>query len=232
MTKAPYVCDWRGCGKSFKRSEHLNRHHLNHEPVKIFVCDQCPKTFVRSDLLFRHRDRHLKRAARLPYATNEKRSAYPRIRPARSRSLESQDEISICSKSSVASPVVASLPFHSSAPSLSNDSRHASPRRESAHASPTSKRKASDSSVPYRAGPEFLSVPSWTLGHYDVTRTLPLPVPSVHRRSSNTSCSMYSGLSRSESDSDICTLAPIRSQPQEALCPISLLLQVSARLDH
>ena len=32
------------------------------EPLKIFVCDQCPKTFVRSDLLFRHKDRHAKKA--------------------------------------------------------------------------------------------------------------------------------------------------------------------------
>ncbi|KAI8458148.1 hypothetical protein BY996DRAFT_280455 [Phakopsora pachyrhizi] len=62
-TEKKYACNWPGCDKSFSRPDHLSRHRLNHEPDKIYMCDQCPRTFVRADLLTRHLERHEKRAA-------------------------------------------------------------------------------------------------------------------------------------------------------------------------
>ncbi|GAA5961970.1 hypothetical protein JCM21900_001988 [Sporobolomyces salmonicolor] len=56
-----YACDHDGCGKSFSRPDHLNRHRLNHNPTQIFNCNRCSKTFVRMDLLTRHSERHDKR---------------------------------------------------------------------------------------------------------------------------------------------------------------------------
>lgn len=46
------------CEKSFVRPEHLYRHRLNHKPKRIYSCSSCPKTFVRRDLLNRHEKRH------------------------------------------------------------------------------------------------------------------------------------------------------------------------------
>ncbi|OBA22858.1 hypothetical protein METBIDRAFT_76021 [Metschnikowia bicuspidata var. bicuspidata NRRL YB-4993] len=58
------------CPKVFSRSDHLARHHLNHQPKQVYVCDftftsqtgvnrKCGKTFVRRDLRERHLRRHL-----------------------------------------------------------------------------------------------------------------------------------------------------------------------------
>ncbi|RDW68253.1 hypothetical protein BP5796_08910 [Coleophoma crateriformis] len=55
-----YACTEPGCPKSFVRSEHLSRHRLNHRPKRIYACPQCPKKFVRPDLYQRHKDRHEK----------------------------------------------------------------------------------------------------------------------------------------------------------------------------
>lgn len=57
------------CDKVFTRSDHLARHHLNHEPKELFECEaiiedyggnkrKCGKTFVRKDLKERHAKRH------------------------------------------------------------------------------------------------------------------------------------------------------------------------------
>ncbi|BFZ55591.1 hypothetical protein PYCC9005_002632 [Savitreella phatthalungensis] len=93
ISRASFECSWPGCGKTFKRSEHLNRHRLNHEPIKIFECDQCPKTFVRSDLLFRHKDRHAKRILKR-MAQPTRTPSYKHIQPARSeRSVSCDDDI-------------------------------------------------------------------------------------------------------------------------------------------
>ncbi|KIW10640.1 hypothetical protein PV08_11604 [Exophiala spinifera] len=53
-----HVCPVQGCGKTFKRPEHLSRHRLNHRPKKIYNCGTCHKDFVRLDLLQRHQRRH------------------------------------------------------------------------------------------------------------------------------------------------------------------------------
>lgn len=58
------------CDKIFTRSDHLARHHLNHAPKEVYVCDfiiedfqgvsrKCGKSFVRKDLKERHYKRHL-----------------------------------------------------------------------------------------------------------------------------------------------------------------------------
>lgn len=59
------------------------------EPVKIYHCESCPKTFVRSDLLFRHKDRHAKKTTR---RTSSSGSRYKSIRPARSDSTSSRED--------------------------------------------------------------------------------------------------------------------------------------------
>ncbi|KAH7033700.1 fungal-specific transcription factor domain-containing protein, partial [Microdochium trichocladiopsis] len=55
-----FACDWPGCDKIYSRSEHLQRHLLNHAPREIYACDEpgCDHKFVRSDLLARHKKRH------------------------------------------------------------------------------------------------------------------------------------------------------------------------------
>lgn len=55
-----FACDWPGCDKIYSRSEHLQRHILNHAPREIYACDEpgCDHKFVRSDLLARHKKRH------------------------------------------------------------------------------------------------------------------------------------------------------------------------------
>lgn len=58
------------CDKVFTRSDHLARHHLNHDPKEVFECRfiishfggekrKCGKQFVRKDLRDRHMKRHL-----------------------------------------------------------------------------------------------------------------------------------------------------------------------------
>ncbi|CEL11298.1 hypothetical protein ASPCAL14401 [Aspergillus calidoustus] len=59
-SKRSFACKEPGCGRSFLRQEHLQRHHLNHAPQEIFSCDLCPKSFVRQDLYRRHKSRHEK----------------------------------------------------------------------------------------------------------------------------------------------------------------------------
>lgn len=50
-----YTCKVPGCGKLFKRSEHLKRHirsiHTNEKP---YVCQVCLKQFSRHDNLNQH----------------------------------------------------------------------------------------------------------------------------------------------------------------------------------
>lgn len=55
-----FKCDYKDCGKSFTRAEHLARHKLNHNPTVIYECpwEDCSKSFVRSDLRERHVKRH------------------------------------------------------------------------------------------------------------------------------------------------------------------------------
>lgn len=45
-----FVCDNAGCGRSFTRAEHLQRHLLNHSTGE-HTCDRCRAHFKRRDLL-------------------------------------------------------------------------------------------------------------------------------------------------------------------------------------
>ncbi|KAI8919205.1 fungal-specific transcription factor domain-containing protein [Powellomyces hirtus] len=54
-----HVCDYPGCLKEFTRADHLARHQLNHTQATVHACKQCDRTFVRTDLLLRHSQRHL-----------------------------------------------------------------------------------------------------------------------------------------------------------------------------
>ncbi|KAL7764947.1 hypothetical protein ACKLNR_006092 [Fusarium oxysporum f. sp. zingiberi] len=52
-----FECTHPGCSKKFTRSEHLQRHALNHLPGGS-SCDICRAHFKRPDLLRRHMERH------------------------------------------------------------------------------------------------------------------------------------------------------------------------------
>ncbi|KAF2148167.1 hypothetical protein K461DRAFT_325084 [Myriangium duriaei CBS 260.36] len=52
-----HVCGEPGCGKSFTRSDHLQRHALNHSQGNS-TCPRCSVHFKRQDLLERHLERH------------------------------------------------------------------------------------------------------------------------------------------------------------------------------
>ncbi|RDW77699.1 hypothetical protein BP6252_05752 [Coleophoma cylindrospora] len=56
-TPKKYVCTFEGCTKAFTRSDHLQRHSLNHGPGKS-TCPRCSVHFNRPDLLDRHLARH------------------------------------------------------------------------------------------------------------------------------------------------------------------------------
>ncbi|KAJ1835483.1 hypothetical protein LPJ63_001103 [Coemansia sp. RSA 2711] len=51
-----YVCDWRSCGQSFDRIEHLNRHKRRHTGEKPYSClvSRCNKLFSRFDNMMQH----------------------------------------------------------------------------------------------------------------------------------------------------------------------------------
>ncbi|KAF1969886.1 hypothetical protein BU23DRAFT_538935 [Bimuria novae-zelandiae CBS 107.79] len=52
-----FICQNDGCGRSFTRAEHLQRHLLNHSTGE-FTCTRCRAHFKRRDLLDRHMARH------------------------------------------------------------------------------------------------------------------------------------------------------------------------------
>ncbi|KAF2133028.1 hypothetical protein P153DRAFT_178371 [Dothidotthia symphoricarpi CBS 119687] len=52
-----FVCSDAGCGRSFTRAEHLQRHLLNHSDGE-YTCGRCRAHFKRRDLLERHIFRH------------------------------------------------------------------------------------------------------------------------------------------------------------------------------
>ncbi|KAI0230417.1 hypothetical protein L0F63_000701 [Massospora cicadina] len=83
MLTRPYQCDHIGCGKMFKRSEHLKRHYRSiHTQDRPFMCQHpnCNKRFSRSDNLAQHMRIH--RSPNSPQDTNLPSSHQaPRGRP-------------------------------------------------------------------------------------------------------------------------------------------------------
>ncbi|RKF59641.1 putative krueppel c2h2-type zinc finger protein [Erysiphe neolycopersici] len=57
VVKKKFACSFSGCGKCFSRSEHLQRHALNHKDGDN-TCLRCMTHFRRRDLLDRHMARH------------------------------------------------------------------------------------------------------------------------------------------------------------------------------
>ena len=57
-----HACEQGGCGKKFKRLEHLRRHERTHTQDRPYGCefDGCGRWFSRSDNLTQHRKTHLK----------------------------------------------------------------------------------------------------------------------------------------------------------------------------
>lgn len=55
-----HICHWQDCGKAFSRSDHLQRHMLNHSSEGS-TCERCRAHFKRPDLLERHMMRHKQR---------------------------------------------------------------------------------------------------------------------------------------------------------------------------
>ncbi|KAJ1963635.1 hypothetical protein H4R35_007225 [Dimargaris xerosporica] len=68
VTKPPtrYTCNHQGCGKDFKRNEHLKRHFATHTNQKPFACNfkGCLKRFARRDNLRQHYKTHLRQQQR------------------------------------------------------------------------------------------------------------------------------------------------------------------------
>ncbi|EKG19214.1 Thioesterase superfamily [Macrophomina phaseolina MS6] len=56
--QAVFQCTYPGCGSSYRRKEHLNRHAQQHTKEPKFVCTYCARKFFRRDILRRHLELH------------------------------------------------------------------------------------------------------------------------------------------------------------------------------
>jgi uncharacterized Zn-finger protein len=52
--KKLFICNEQSCGKVFKRAEHLSRHHRMHSGERPYSCQDCDRSFSRSDNLSAH----------------------------------------------------------------------------------------------------------------------------------------------------------------------------------
>ncbi|ODM87375.1 Zinc finger protein-likeA [Orchesella cincta] len=59
------------CGKEFKSKQSMERHALAHEPVKGFLCEQCPKTF-HSEFNLKNHVRHVHSGVKTPRKKRQK----------------------------------------------------------------------------------------------------------------------------------------------------------------
>lgn len=54
----PFACEQPGCGKSFRRQDHLKDHRFIHNKIKPFICLQCGKSFAQNRTLNTHKATH------------------------------------------------------------------------------------------------------------------------------------------------------------------------------
>lgn len=85
-----FECKYPGCEKRYSRSEHLQRHALNHAPRQIYRCEvpRCGLTFVRADLYSRHKARHDAGSSSIP---RERESTHSEPRTVQSEDNELLD---------------------------------------------------------------------------------------------------------------------------------------------
>ncbi|KAL2827998.1 hypothetical protein BDW59DRAFT_143631 [Aspergillus cavernicola] len=61
-----FQCQFPGCGLSYRRKEHLNRHARRHFQTMSFQCPFCDRSFARNDTLRQHVHGHHKNKELLP----------------------------------------------------------------------------------------------------------------------------------------------------------------------
>nr|KAJ3418476.1 Strongly-conserved Zn-finger binding protein (TFIIIA) [Polyrhizophydium stewartii] len=65
----PFRCTYPGCERAFPKVARLNRHALTHTQTRPYACDECDRTFRRTDHLSLHKQSHkATEAERRPWA--------------------------------------------------------------------------------------------------------------------------------------------------------------------